>query len=172
MAGNQLRCPCCLRRSDALTSYPPRLVPVPRAKARRGNSWRKRELRCLARMSIMTYSDFVNGADKPLRWLHGEVKTPPFSRAARLEAGLLLRRLQQGESVSLPHSRPLPNIGARCHELRVRDENKNWRIVYRIDEDRILIVDVFKKTTRQTSDAVISVCRRRLTEYDRARRVE
>ena len=120
----------------------------------------------------MTYSDFVNGADKPLRWLHGEVKTPPFSRAARLEAGLLLRRLQQGESVSLPHSRPLPNIGARCHELRVRDENKNWRIVYRTDEDRILIVEVFKKTTRQTPDAVISVCRRRLTEYDRARRVE
>jgi len=52
----------------------------------------------LARMSIMTYSDFVNGAEKPLRWLHGEVKTPPFSRAARLEAGLLLRRLQQGEN--------------------------------------------------------------------------
>jgi hypothetical protein len=50
----------------------------------------------------MTYSNFVNGAEKPLRWLHGEVKTPPFSRAARLEAGLLLRRLQQGESPSLP----------------------------------------------------------------------
>lgn len=107
-----------------------------------------------------------------LRWLHGEVKTPPFSRAARLEAGLLLRRLQQGETLSLPHSRPLPNIGARCHELRIRDENKNWRIVYRIDEDRILILDVFKKTTRQTPDAVIKRCRRRLGEYDLARRVQ
>jgi acyl-CoA synthetase (AMP-forming)/AMP-acid ligase II len=29
--------------------------------------------------------------DKPLVWLHGDVKTPPFSRAARLEAGTLLR---------------------------------------------------------------------------------
>ena len=120
----------------------------------------------------MTYSGFVNGAEKPLRWLHGEVKTPPFSLAARMEAGLLLRRLQQGESLSLPQSRPLPNIGARCHELRVRDENKNWRIVYRIDEDRILILDVFKKTTRQTPDAVIKRCRRRLGEYDLARRVQ
>jgi hypothetical protein len=32
--------------------------------------------------------------DKPLIWLHAEVKTPPFSLAARLEAGTLLRQLQ------------------------------------------------------------------------------
>ena len=40
--------------------------------------------------------------DKPLVWLHGEVKTPPFSQVARLEAGFLLRRLQQGESLGMP----------------------------------------------------------------------
>jgi len=34
---------------------------------------------------------------KPLVWLHGKVKTPPFSRAARVEAGFLLRRLQNGD---------------------------------------------------------------------------
>jgi phage-related protein len=101
------------------------------------------------------------------------VRSKRLRSHARLDwKRLLLRRLQQGESVSLPHSRPLPNIGARCHELRVRDENKNWRIVYRTDEDRVLIVEVFKKTTRQTPDAVIKVCQRRLIEYDRARRVE
>lgn len=111
----------------------------------------------------------MNATDKPLRWLHGEVKTPPFSRDARLEAGLLLRRLQQGENLSLPHSRPMPDIGARCHELRIRDENKDWRIVYRIDEDCILILEVFNKTTRQTPDKIIKVCRKRLAEYDRAR---
>ena len=43
--------------------------------------------------------------DKFLVWLSGEVKTPPFSAEARLEAGFLLRRLQQGEKLSLPHSR-------------------------------------------------------------------
>ncbi len=31
---------------------------------------------------------------KPLVWLKGEVKTPPFSSQARLEAGFLLRKLQ------------------------------------------------------------------------------
>jgi len=35
--------------------------------------------------------------DKPLAWLRGEVKSPPFSQKARLEAGLLLRLLQRGE---------------------------------------------------------------------------
>jgi hypothetical protein len=50
----------------------------------------------------------ANLGDKPLVWLKGEVKTPPFSNQARLEAGLLLRRLQQGQGLSLPHSRPMP----------------------------------------------------------------
>ncbi len=31
--------------------------------------------------------------DKPLIWLHGEIKTPPFSQEGRIEAGVLLRRL-------------------------------------------------------------------------------
>jgi len=35
----------------------------------------------------------VSPSDKPLVWLHGEIKTPPFSRAARIEAGYLLRLL-------------------------------------------------------------------------------
>src|SRR5438552_12815626 len=37
--------------------------------------------------------------DKPLAWLHGEVKTPPFSKAARIDAGYLLRQLQQGQTL-------------------------------------------------------------------------
>jgi len=41
-------------------------------------------------------------ASKPIVWLRGEVKTPPFSQNGRIEAGFLLRRLQQGEMLSLP----------------------------------------------------------------------
>ena len=105
-------------------------------------------------------------APKPLAWLHGEIKTPPFPRAARLEAGTLLRRLQDGESLGMPHSRPMPSIGPRCHELRVRDEDQNWRIIYRIDTDVIAIVAVFAKDTRQTPKPVIDRCKRRLKAYD------
>jgi len=75
----------------------------------------------------------MDAKNKPLVWLHGEVKTPPFSQTARIEAGFLLRRLQEGENLSLPHSRPMPSIGSRCHELRINDRNVTWRIVYRVD---------------------------------------
>ncbi|NJK55865.1 MAG: type II toxin-antitoxin system RelE/ParE family toxin [Pleurocapsa sp. SU_5_0] len=104
--------------------------------------------------------------DKELVWFAGEVKTPPFSSEARIEAGYLLRLLQKGESLSLPQSRPMPSIGKRCHELRINDESKIWRIVYRIDEDAIVIVDVFAKKTNKTPKAVIERCQKRLKQYD------
>ncbi|MDZ7994192.1 MAG: type II toxin-antitoxin system RelE/ParE family toxin [Nostoc sp. EfeVER01] len=103
---------------------------------------------------------------KPLVWLHGEVKTPPFTQEARIETGVLLRQLQEGESVGLPHSRPMPSIGIHCYKLRIRDTDKNWRIIYRIDDDTILIVEVFNKTTRTTSKNVIEICKKRLSKYD------
>ena len=77
----------------------------------------------------------MSPGDKPLVWLHGEISTPPFSKAARVEAGYLLRMLQKGETLPMPHSRPMPAIGARCHELRIIDETVTWRIIYRMDPD-------------------------------------
>ena len=106
--------------------------------------------------------------EKPVVWLQGEVKTPPFSVDGRIEAGVLLGRLQQGESLSLPHSRPMPSIGERCHELRINDHGQAWRIVYRIDLDAIVVVEVFKKKTTQTPRHVMDACRSRLKKYDAA----
>jgi len=86
--------------------------------------------------------------DKPLVWLAGEVKTPPFSKEARVEAGVFLR----------------------CSELRIRDERKNWRIVVRCDSDAVVIAEVFEKKTRTTPARVIAVCKERLGRYDEASR--
>jgi phage-related protein len=110
----------------------------------------------------------MTSTDKPLVWLHGEVKSPPFSAAARVEAGFLLRSLQRGELLSMPHSRPMPSIGSRCHELRINDEAATWRIMYRIDPDAIIIIHVFSKKTQQTPASAIAVCKARLKEYDDA----
>jgi phage-related protein len=106
--------------------------------------------------------------DKPLVWLSDVVKSPPFSKDARLEAGFLLRKLQKGHKLEMPHSRPMPTIGERCHELRVIDINATWRIVYRIDTDAIVILDVFSKKTRATPQSVINRSRKRMREYDDA----
>jgi hypothetical protein len=53
----------------------------------------------------------VSPSDKPLVWLQGETRTPPFSEAARIEAGYLLRLLQKGQVLAMPHSRPMPVVG-------------------------------------------------------------
>jgi phage-related protein len=107
----------------------------------------------------------VSQYDKPLVWIEGEIKTPPFSAEARIEAGVLLRRLQHGEHLGLPHSRPMPDIGAGCHELRIRDESRNWRIFYHIAADAIVILAVHPKTMRKTPPTLIENCQRRLKLY-------
>ena len=103
---------------------------------------------------------------KPLVLLHGEIKTPPLSAAARIEAGGCLRKLQRGMSLSMPVSRPMPSIGSRCAELRIVDANKTWRIVYRVDDDAVLVAEVFAKKTQATPKSVITTCKRRLRDYD------
>jgi phage-related protein len=114
----------------------------------------------------MTYTGIMTPSDKPLVWLEGEIKSPPFTQAARLEAGFLLRSLQQGEKLSLPHSRPMPSVGPRCHELRIRDEKSTWRIIYRIDPDAIIILEVFDKKSQQTPKYVVDNAKSRLKRYD------
>jgi phage-related protein len=110
----------------------------------------------------------VTHGDKPLVWLRGEVKTPPFSPTARLEAGYLLRQLQMGKALSMPQSRPLPVVGARCHELRIQDAGITWRLVYRTDPDAVVILEIFSKKTRTIPRDVIDSCKRRLKGYDDA----
>ena len=108
----------------------------------------------------------MNITEKPIVWLHSEVKTPPFSKTARLEAGFLLRKLQLGEMLAMPHSRPMPSIGSNCHELRIGDKNLTWRIIYRIDFDAIIILHVFDKKTNKTPKHVLDLCKQRIKLYD------
>ncbi len=104
--------------------------------------------------------------DKPLVWLRGEVKTPPLSAEARREADFLLRMLQRGEKLSMPRSRPMRSIGSRCHELRIPDKDQSWRILYRTDEDAILILHVFSKKSGRTPKSVIEARKGVLKRYD------
>jgi phage-related protein len=62
----------------------------------------------------------------------------------------------------------MPSIGGRCHELRINDAGAAWRIIYRIDADAIVILEVFSKKSRQTPKHVIDNCKRRLKDYDDA----
>jgi phage-related protein len=115
-------------------------------------------------MSNVTYLGMAV-TNKYIVWLHGEIKTPPFGTESRLKAGFLMRRLQQGENLEMPDSRPMPSIGKNCHELRINDANKIWRIVYYIDSEAIVILEVFLKKSQQTPKEVIDQCKKRLSRY-------
>ena len=103
---------------------------------------------------------------KPLFILHGAIKSPPFTPDGRQEAGELLRRVQEGEKLSFPQSRPLPSVGPRCHEIRVRDADHVWRIVYRIDKDAILVASIFSKKGKSMQQRELGTAEARLTLYD------
>jgi phage-related protein len=103
---------------------------------------------------------------KPIFWLGNEIKTPPFSEESRQEVGYLLGRLQEGVTIGLPHVRPMPSIGTACYEIRVNASEGQWRIVFRIDQDAIIIANVFLKKTEKTSKEVINLCIKRLARYD------
>ncbi len=98
-------------------------------------------------------------------WLHGEIRSPPFSTDARVEAGELLRRLQRREPLALPHSRPMPIVGPGCHELRIVDSRVSWRIVYHVQLDAVVILAIFAKKTRRTPVQQIEASRDRLRRY-------
>lgn len=102
---------------------------------------------------------------KYLVWLSEEVKTPPFSRTARLEIGWLLRKLQMGENLRLPESRPMKIIGSNCHELRIKDKDIIWRIIYHIHSEAIVVLEIFKKKTNKTPSQIIKNCKLRLKDF-------
>ena len=64
-----------------------------------------------------------------------------------------------------PHSRPMQIVGNACHELRVLDAGRTWRIMYCIRPDAIVIRDVFAKTTTKTPKSVVKACGKRLQRY-------
>ena len=81
---------------------------------------------------------------------------------------MLLSRLPEGVLLAMPQSRPMPSIGRACHELRVRDETRSWRLIYRIDPTAIIVASVFSKTTTATTSQDIALCKQRLKAYDDA----
>lgn len=76
-----------------------------------------------------------------------------------------LARLDAGQTLNMPLSRPMPSIGKGVHELRLKDRAAAFRVVYAIvAAGTICVIHGFKKTTGATPKHNIEIARRRLTE--------
>jgi phage-related protein len=91
-----------------------------------------------------------------------------MSKEARRETGYQLRMVQEGLSLKMPKSRPMPRIGGGCHELRVDDKNQTWRTIYYIGKEDIVVLHVVSKKTNKTPKDVIDLCKERLKAYKAA----
>jgi phage-related protein len=76
-----------------------------------------------------------------------------------------LAKLEVGLSLSMPLSRPMPSIGSRVHELRLRDRSGIYRVIYFLALNRnIHLLCAFKKTTKKTEQRFIELAKKRLGE--------
>ena len=50
----------------------------------------------------------------------------------------------------------------------INDSSGTWRVLYRINKDAIVILEVFAKKTGKTPKSVFATCQNRLKEYEDA----
>jgi phage-related protein len=60
----------------------------------------------------------------------------------------------------------MPAIGPRCHELRVNDGERSWRVIYRTDRDAVLVPALFSKKSNKAPRRVIEHSKKLLRLYD------
>jgi phage-related protein len=98
---------------------------------------------------------------QPLKQCLKEIED--FPEDVRGDLADALARLEAGQSLSLPLSRPMPSIGAAVHELRFRDRSGIYRVIYFLaGAGTIWLLHAFAKKTQQTPKHNIDVAKERL----------
>jgi phage-related protein len=88
-----------------------------------------------------------------------------FPKEVRIRLGKGLFRLQMGEQIGMPNSRPMPAVAVGVYELRVKTQDGAYRAFYYTATERgILVFHALVKKTQQTPAMEIELARRRLKE--------
>ena len=88
-----------------------------------------------------------------------------FPEDVRRAFGKAIYDLQSGHALSMPLSRPMPNLGSGAAELRVRGADGIYRAFYcTFTGDSIMIFHAFVKKTQRTPARELALGRRRLKE--------
>lgn len=83
----------------------------------------------------------------------------------RREFGSLLTMLQKGETLGEPQSKVMRAIHKNAFELRVKDRNGIYRVIYVLAiKDKIIVPHAFMKKTQKTPLKEISTAIKRLQE--------
>lgn len=94
-----------------------------------------------------------------------EVRRLP--RPIREDLADALARLDEGHSLSMPLSRPMPAVGSGVHELRLKDRSGAYRTIYALRRaGTVYVLHAFKKSTRATPKRNLDLARQRLREIE------
>lgn len=63
----------------------------------------------------------------------------------------------------MPVSKPMPDIGKGCHELRIKNF---WRVPYMITPTEIVVLEVFPKKSQKMPLSEINTCKLRIKAYN------
>lgn len=86
-----------------------------------------------------------------------------FPEKIREDLADALARLDDGQKLSLPLSRPMSSIEKSVHELRLKDRSGIYRVIYFIERgDDIYLIHGFKKTSQKTPKKNIDLARKRI----------
>ena len=101
--------------------------------------------------------------EKSIRWVGSSYEDPPaFPKDARKEAGFQLGKVQAG--IEPADWKPFDGVGAGTKEIRIRDANGIYRVMYVARyEEAIYVLHCFQKKTQTTSkqDKTIAATRYR-----------
>lgn len=86
-----------------------------------------------------------------------------FPNEIRQQSGYELHKVQNGEMPT--DFKPMPTIGRGVMEIRLRDENGAFRIIYTAKiENMIYVLHAFQKKTQRTSQQDLNLAKQRLNE--------
>lgn len=88
-----------------------------------------------------------------------------FPEEIRGDLADALARLDAGQSLAMPLSRPMPIIGTGVHELRLKDRSGVYRVFYVLPGAGIVyVLHALQKKTPTTPKSALDLARKRLKE--------
>ena len=88
-----------------------------------------------------------------------------FPEEIRGDVADALARLDAGQSLTMPLSRPMSIIGNGLHELRLKDRSGAYRVFYALPGAGIVyVLHAFQKKTQATPKNNLDLARKRLKE--------
>ena len=119
-------------------------------------------------MTNITSSD--NMHMKSIRWQRNSLESiRAFSAEARRAAGYQLGRVQEARE---PEDwKPMPSVGIGVNEIRIREENGAFRVIYVAKfPEAVYVLHAFQKKARKTSKQDIELARQRFRELIQERK--